>query len=98
MAYCNEKLAVGPWGKCDTVKAVGVPLCSWRSTMSLSPPDLALSTRFGRTIFPRFNRIDVGSSNLISLANVPNLLDGSITALVLFCLPSLPGFLYLSRL
>jgi len=50
--------------------------------MSLSPPDLALSTRFGRTMFPRFNRIDVGSNNRISLANVPNLLDGSVPALV----------------
>jgi hypothetical protein len=67
VAYCKEKLAVGPWGKCDTVRAVGVPLCSWSRTMSLSPPDFALSTRLGRTMFPRFRRIDVGSCTCFSI-------------------------------
>lgn len=74
----SEKLAVGPWGKCETVNAVGVPLCSCRSTISLRPPDFALSTRLGRIMFPRFRRMDVGRSNRISLAKVPSLLDGSL--------------------
>lgn len=69
---------MGPCGKCDTVRAVGVPLCSCKRTMSLSPPAFALSTRMGRIMLPRFRRIDVGSNKRISFAKVPSLLEGSL--------------------
>ena len=45
--------------------------------MSLSPPEMAEVTRVGKTKFPRFSRMDVGSNNLISFANAESLALGS---------------------
>jgi len=74
----REKEAVGPWGKWERVRAVGVPRCSCRRIMSDRPEDCADITRFGRTRFPRLSRIDVGKSNLISFANDESREDGSL--------------------
>ena len=69
---------MGPWGKCDKVKAVGTPRCSWRRTMSERPDAWADCTKLGRMRFPLFNRIDVGSSNRISFAKDDSLVEGSL--------------------
>lgn len=68
---------VGPWGKCERVKAVGIPRCSWRRMMSERPDACADCTRFGRIRLPRLRRIDVGSNNRISFANEDNRVEGS---------------------
>ena len=44
--------------------------------MSVIAAAFALDTKSGRTRFPRFNRIDVGSIKRISLANVLRRIDG----------------------
>lgn len=75
---CRENDTVGPCGKCERVKAVGVPRCSCSRIMSESPDACADCTRFGRIKFPRFSRIDVGSSNRISLAKEDSLVEGSL--------------------
>ena len=59
------------------VRAVGVPLCSWRRHTSESPAACEDRTISGRMRFPRFSLIDVGSSNLISLEKALSLLEGS---------------------
>ena len=45
--------------------------------MSESPDACADCTRFGRIKFPRFSRIDVGSSNRISFAKEESRVEGS---------------------
>src|SRR5580658_2401857 len=73
----REKEAVGPCGKWEMVRAVGVPRCSCSKIMSDRPDDCADVTRLERTRFPRLSRIDVGKSNLISFANDESRVDGS---------------------
>lgn len=73
----RENETVGPCGKCDSVKAVGVPRCSWRRIKSESPAAWAEEIRFGRIRLPRLRRIDVGSNNLISFAKDPSRDEGS---------------------
>lgn len=75
---CNENEIVGPWGKCDSVMAVGVPRCSWSRIMSESPEAWADWIRFPKTKFPLFRRMDVGRSNLISLAKDDRREEGSL--------------------
>src|SRR5436305_5162926 len=73
---CNENDAVGPCGKCETVIAVGVPLCSCRRIVSLNVAALALESRLGVMRLPRFSLIAVGSSNLISFEKALSRVDG----------------------
>jgi len=44
--------------------------------MSVRPDALALETRFGRIVVPRFNRIEVGSRRRISLAKAERRVEG----------------------
>ena len=74
---CRENEAVGPWGKCETVSAVGVPRCSWSRMRSESPEEFEEATRFGRTRLPLFKRIEVGRRRRISLANAERRDEGS---------------------
>lgn len=46
--------------------------------MSDNPEACADCTKFGRIKFPRFSRIDVGSSNRISFAKDDNRVEGSL--------------------
>lgn len=73
---CREKEAVGPWGRWDIVRAVGVPRCSWSRSKSVSAAELALVTSEGRTRVPRFRRIEVGSRSRISLAKAASRVEG----------------------
>ena len=81
MTLCSENDAVGPCGRCETVNAVGVPRCSCRMTMSDRPDEFADDTNIGRTAFPRFSRIAVGSSRRISLAKDDSRAEGSLDVL-----------------
>lgn len=56
--------------------AVGVPRCSCKRTISVSAAAFALDIRSGKMRLPLFKRIDVGSSNRISFANVLSRADG----------------------
>ncbi len=73
---CRENEAVGPCGKCEIVRAVGTPRCSWRRSRSVNDEALALLTRLGKISVPRLRRIDVGSSNRISFANAESRVEG----------------------
>ena len=74
---CSENDAVGPCGKWLTVRPVGVPRCSWRSTISVSPALCDDRTRSGRMRLPRLSRTEVGRSSRISFEKVANRLEGS---------------------
>lgn len=79
---CRENDIVGPWGKWDSVKAVGVPRCSWRRMISESPDAWADVIRLGKMRFPRFRRIEVGINNLISFAKAESLDEGSLEVVI----------------
>lgn len=73
---CRLKEAVGPCGRWEIVRAVGLPRCSCRRIKSVKALELALDTNEGRTRLPRFNRIDVGRRRRISLANAASRVEG----------------------
>lgn len=73
---CKENDTVGPWGRCDTVMAVGVPRCSCKRTISERPLLLQDRTSSGRIVLPRFNRMAVGINNRISLEKAARRLEG----------------------
>lgn len=73
----RENDTVGPWGKCETVKAVGVPRCSCKRIMSVKPLFSAEDTSSPKTVFPRFRRIEPGSNSRISFEKAANRVDGS---------------------
>ena len=69
---------VGPCGRWDIVRPVGVPRCSCNRQMSVRPAPFAELTRSGKMRFPRLRRIAVGSINLISFAKAARRLEGSL--------------------
>ncbi len=75
---CSENEAVGPCGKCDIVRAVGIPRCSWRRIKSVRAEALALETRLGRISVPRLRRMEVGSNSRISLAKAESRVEGDL--------------------
>lgn len=73
---CRLKDAVGPWGRWEIVRAVGVPRCSWSRRRSVSAEELADETRLGRISVPRFRRMEVGSRRRISFAKAESRVEG----------------------
>jgi len=78
----SEKETVGPCGKCESVKAAGVPRCSCKRMISDRLLACAASTKPGNTLFPRFKFMEPGKTSLISLENDDSREEGSLEVVI----------------